>query len=349
MELKTKIEALSDKFESHKQKITTEEATKTAFILPFIAALGYDIFNPIEVVPEFTADVGLKKGEKVDYAIIHEGSPAMIFECKHWEEDLSNHTSQLYRYFSVTKTKFGVLTNGHKYLFFTDLVAKNVMDEKPFLSFDINSVRDNALTEIAKFHKSNFDQVKISANATSLKYINEIKNIFKSEMSETTEDFAKFFASRVVSGIMTRKVVTNFIELVPKGIKQLINEQVNERLHQAITKEAAKIEEPEVVEESKIETTEEELDGFRIIQAIVCKAIDLSRVVYRDTQSYFGVLLDDNNRKPICRLHLNSKTKYIGVFNDAKKEIKHKIKSVSEIYSHQDDLIKIIQQYERGA
>lgn len=346
MELKAKIEALSDKFDSHKQKINTEEATKTAFILPFIAALGYDIFNPIEVVPEFVADVGLKKGEKVDYAIMHEGNPAIIFECKHWQEDLANHTNQLYRYFSVTHAKFGVLTNGHEYRFYTDLVSKNVMDQKPFLSFDIHNIRDSVTTEIAKFHKSNFDQDKISINATSLKYINEIKNVFREELIEPSNDFAKFFASRIVSGIMTRKVVSSFVELVPTAIKQIINEQVNERLHLAITKEAAQSEAPESVEGSKIETTDEELDGFRIIQAITCQVVNLNRVVHRDTQSYFGVLLDDNNRKPICRLHLNSKTKYIGVFDESKKETKHKIKNVSEIYQYQNQLIEIIQVYE---
>ena len=347
MELKTKIEALSDKFDSHKQQINTEEATKTAFILPFIAALGYDIFNPIEVVPEFIADVGLKKGEKVDYAIIHEGSPAIIFECKHWQEDLANHTSQLYRYFSVTNAKFGVLTNGHEYRFYTDLVSKNVMDQKPFLSFDIHNMRESVLVEISKFHKTNFDQDKISTNATSLKYINEIKNVFRSELVEPSDDFAKFFASRIVSGIMTRKVVSSFIELVPTAIKQIINEQVNERLHLAITKEAEQVEEPESTEDKKIETTEEELYGFRIIQAILCKVIDLKRVVYRDTQSYFGVLLDDNNRRPICRLHLNSKTKYIGVFDESKKEVKHKIKDVIEIYNYQDKLLNTLQFYNK--
>ena len=117
MELKTKIDALSSKYESLKNRINTEEATKTAFVLPFINALVYDIFNPIEVVPEFTADVGLKKGEKVDYAVMHKGEPAIIFECKHWTEDLSNHLGQLFRYFSVAKAKFGVLTNGHEYRF----------------------------------------------------------------------------------------------------------------------------------------------------------------------------------------------------------------------------------------
>lgn len=59
--------------------IQTEEATKNALIMPFITALGYNVFNPTEVTPELHADVGLKKGEKVDYAILVDGKPAILF------------------------------------------------------------------------------------------------------------------------------------------------------------------------------------------------------------------------------------------------------------------------------
>src|SRR5689334_11303987 len=91
--------------------IQTEEATKNAMIMPLIAALGYNVFNPREVTPELHADVGVKKGEKVDYAIIVGGKPAILFECKWHGADLSKeHASQLYRYFSVTDARFGVLT-----------------------------------------------------------------------------------------------------------------------------------------------------------------------------------------------------------------------------------------------
>lgn len=47
----------------------TEEATKNAIVMPFLRVLGFDVFDPMQVIPEFIADVGLKKGEKIDYAV----------------------------------------------------------------------------------------------------------------------------------------------------------------------------------------------------------------------------------------------------------------------------------------
>jgi hypothetical protein len=138
MELQVQLRQLAEKIQQLKDRIETEESTKPAFVLPFINALGYDTFNPLEVVPEYVADLGIKKGEKVDYAIMQEGEPILIIECKHWKEKLSVHGSQLFRYFHVSKTRFALLTNGIHYQFFTDLDEKNKMDERPFLEFDIN-------------------------------------------------------------------------------------------------------------------------------------------------------------------------------------------------------------------
>ena len=333
MEIKLKLESLSQKFEELKDQIGTEEATKTAFVLPFISALGYDVFSPLEVVPEYIADVGLKKGEKVDYAITIDGQPSIIFECKHWKEDLSNHTSQLHRYYGVSKSKFGVLTNGYEYRFYTDLVKPNIMDDKPFFSFSINNMREQQHNELLKFHKSNFDENKITINANTLKYVSEVKNVFKRELEETTEDFAKFFASKIVNGIKTKKVISEFMELVPKGINQFINEKVNSSLQSAITKESEEEIVEEIIEESKIVTTDEELDAFRIVVAIARKVVSIDKISHKDTQSYFGILFENNVRKPICRLYLDTKTKYIWLFDDDKNETRHIISTIDDIYN----------------
>src|SRR5680860_926858 len=171
MEIFTQLKALAAKVEKLKDKIDTEESTKHAFVLPFINILGYDAFNPTEVVPEFTADLGLKKGEKVDYAIFQDDVPIIIMECKNWKSSLDiNNSSQLFRYFHVTKTRFAVLTNGIKYKFYTDLVETNKMDEKPFFEFEINKLKESTVREIEKFHKSKFDVGKIVDNASTLKY-----------------------------------------------------------------------------------------------------------------------------------------------------------------------------------
>ena len=348
MEIQAQLKALSEKIDVLKDQIQTEEATKTAFTLPFINLLGYDIFNPTEVVPEFTADIGLKKGEKVDYAIFQNGSPILIIECKHWREDLDVHNSQLYRYFNVTKARFALLTNGIEYRFYTDLDETNKMDEKPFLGFDITNMKDQIVTEIIKIHKSNFDVDKIFNNASSLKYTKEIKKIFNQELNEPSDEFVRLFASKVYSGKLTEKIKIQFKELVQKAITQQISEKVNDRLQNALNKEEEKQIQEEVVieEESKIVTTDEELEGYRIVVAILRRIIDKNRIAQRDTQSYFGVLLDDNNRKPICRLHFNGSTKYIGTFDKDKKETRYPIEAIDDIYNFEDQLIETIGFYE---
>ncbi|MCF2875072.1 MULTISPECIES: type I restriction endonuclease [unclassified Tenacibaculum] len=351
MELTNKLKNLSEKIINLKDQIETEEATKTAFILPFISLLGYDIFNPTEVIPEFTADIGLKKGEKVDYAIIENKVPILIIECKHWKENLDTHNSQLFRYFHTSKSKFALLTNGVEYKFFTDLDATNKMDEKPFLEFDITKLKEPVINEIAKFHKANFDINQIVNNASSLKYSKEIKKIFSTQLVEPESDFIRFFTSRVYSGRQTEKVIEQFKELVSKSINQFISEKVNDRLHSALNKEEEKFveENKEPEQESKIITTEEEMEGFRIVVAILRKRIPVERIAFRDTQSYFGILLDDNNRKPLCRLHFNGKTKYLGVFNETRKEVKEKIESIEDIYKFDTALLKTIDYYEEYA
>ncbi|MBP2831882.1 type I restriction enzyme HsdR N-terminal domain-containing protein [Aquimarina sp. U1-2] len=350
MELNNQLKALADKIEQLKDQIETEESTKHAFVLPFINLLGYDSFNPTEVVPEFTADLGLKKGEKVDYAIFHDEEPVMIIECKNWKEDLNVHNSQLFRYFHVTETSFALLTNGIHYRFYTDLEESNKMDEKPFLEFNITDLKENVINEIAKFHKSNFDVDKIFDNASDLKYLKEIKKLITNELSESSSEFVRLFASKVYSGRLTERIMDDFSGLVHKAFAQTFSEKVNDRLNAALNKEAEKQQEEEFEEEeeiSKIITTEEELEAFRIVIAILRRKVEKSRIVHRDTQSYFGILLDDNNRKPICRLHLDGNKKYISLFDQNKNVQREQIQSVDDIYEYGEQLLKTIDHYEQ--
>lgn len=352
MEINIQLKSLADKINQLKSKIETEESTKHAFVLPFIHVLGYDAFNPLEVVPEFTADIGLKKGEKVDYAIFQNGEPIIIVECKSWKENLTVHNSQLFRYFHVTKTRFALLTNGINYQFFTDLDDQNKMDQKPFLEFDITSLKENTINEIAKFHKTNFNVDNIVNNASSLKYIKEIKKQINTELENPSNDFTKLFASKVYTGRLTEKVVEEFKDLVQKSVSQYINEKINDRLNAALTKETIKQKDEQIItieEENKVVTTEEELEAYRIVVAILRRKLPTNRIVHRDTQSYFGILLDDNNRKPLCRLHLNGSKKYIGLFNDNKTEVKTAITSIDDIYQFEKELLETVDVYETQA
>ena len=232
-------------------------------------------------------------------------------------------------------------------MFFTDLEATNKMDEKPFLEFNITKIKEVTITEIAKFHKTNFDVHKIVDNASSLKYTKEIKKIFEAQLVEPELDFIRFFTSRVYEGRQTEKVLMQFKDLVTKSINQFISEKVNDRLQNALSKEEEQqtVEFIEVEEETKVVTTEEELEAYKVVIAILRKKLPTARIAYRDTQSYFGILLDNNNRKPLCRLHFNGKTKYLGIINENKQEIKQKIESIDDIYNFDDVLLNTVEFY----
>lgn len=355
MDFKDQIKQLGDRVTKLKEQIQTEEATKNAFIMPFLQVLGYDVFNPMEVVPEYITDIGTKKGEKIDYAIFKDGNPTILIECKHWAQNLNVHDGQILRYFHVSKAKFGLLTNGVTYRFYSDLVDANKMDEKPFLEFNINEIKDNQIEELKKFHKTVFDAESITNTASELKYTNELKHILQQELANPTADFVKHFARQVYPSVITAKVLEQFTSLTKKSIQQHISDLITERLKTALTKEDEKTKEQEAIQaeqakadENKVITTEEELEGFMIVKTILRQKISVTRVTYRDAQSYFAILLDDNNRKTICRLYLNGSKKYFVTLDDQKKEVKNEINSLDDIFKHTETLFSIVDNYDKS-
>jgi len=356
MDFKDQIKQLSERADKLRDNLHTEEATKNALIMPFLRTLGYDVFNPLEVMPEFTCDIGTKKGEKIDYAIFQDGQPTMLIECKHWKQDLTLHDNQLLRYFHVSNAKFGVLTNGIIYKFYTDLETPNKMDEKPFLEVNLFDLRSNNIEELKKFHKAYFDIENILSSASELKYTSELKNIISNEFSNPSADFVKLFTKQVYDGMITPKILEQFTSLVKRSISGLINDKISDRLKTALNTEVVREDsnsnDSEVENESegsRVVTTQEELDGFNIVKAILYEVVDVERVVCRDTISYFGVLFDDNNRKPVCRLYFNSSTvKYIATFDEDKNETKHKIESLNDIYKLSKELKSVVEFYLRA-
>jgi len=226
-------------------------------------------FNPSEFVPEFTADVGIKKGEKVDYAIFINDELSILIEAKSVNEDLDKHGSQLFRYFATTPARFGILTNGIIYKFYTDLDTPNKMDDRPFLEFNLLDIKDNLIPEIKKFERANYDHDNILNSAAELKYTNEMKKILYEEMSNPSDEFIRFMLKDIYPGIKTQNVIDKFRDITQKAFKQFVNDTLNERfkalIDNASTKEsAAVIELEEKVEPvSKINTTIEELPWKR--------------------------------------------------------------------------------------
>ncbi|GAB2549867.1 type I restriction endonuclease [Spirosoma aerophilum] len=361
MDFKDQIKQLADRVSRLKDSIQTEEATKNAFIMPFINVLGYDVFNPFEVVPEFISDIGTKKGEKVDYAIMREvpgglPEPCLLIECKHWKQALTLHDNQLLRYFHVTKARFGILTNGIVYRFYTDLVAPNKMDEQPFLEIDLLDLKDSQIEELKKFSKPYFDVDQILSTASELKYTSALKNILAQEFANPSEYFVRFFAKGIYEGVLTAKMVDYFTGIVKKSIAQTISEQITDRLKTALVAEELSLpvptpaseQAPAATEEKTgptIVTTAEELEGFYIVRAILRPQVAAERIVHRDAQSYFAILLDDNNRKPICRLNFNGQKKFIILFDESKKEVRHELASLNDIFNHSDALQKTLASY----
>jgi hypothetical protein len=374
MEIAERAQALALKIRKHKASIETEEATKNAFVMPFIGTvLGYDVFNPGEVIPEFTADVGLKKGEKIDYAIAHDGQVQVLVEVKKIRDPLRiEHASQLFRYFAATNARIAILTNGEVYQFYTDLDAPNRMDSKPFLVMDFSAIDETLLPELAKLTKESFDLDSVISAAGELKYIGQLKRVLATQFKQPEDDWVRFLTTRVYDGSFTQRIRDQFIPLVNKAMRQFLNDQVNDRLKNAlggpdsyvsVTGSSSASEEQPAGSNltpsqssppgttnaddrrGDVLTSEEELQGYHVVRAIVCSEVPAARIVARDTKSYFGVLLDDNNRKPIARLWFNRSKKYLGIFDEHKAETRIPIMSVEDIYQHADHLRKTVSRY----
>jgi predicted type IV restriction endonuclease len=354
-DLRLKLEQLHQRVDSLKDQINTEEATKNAFVMPFIQILGFDIFNPTEVIPEFICDIGTKKGEKIDYVIKKDGNPILIIECKHWKENADAHNSQLHRYYHVSKSRFGVLTNGHTYNFYADLEQPNIMDEKPFFTLDLANISDSSLKILENFTKSSYNLENILDSAEALKYIKAIRNEFEKELQNPSDEIVKMLVSKFFNKPLTASRLVAFKEYTKKAFSNSINESINFRLKNALnigetipSKENQKLSSvDEEIETPRFITTEEEIEGSQIIKAILREVIPANRIFFRDTQSYFGILLDDNNRKPLCRLHFNSANKYVELFHNGKDNgEKQPLQSLYEIYKLKKELLSTIKNYE---
>lgn len=346
-----RLQRLAERIDAIKASISTEEATKTSMIMPFFQLLGYDVFDPLEFVPEYTADVGLKKNEKVDYAIMVDGKPLIFIECKSCNENLNKHSSQLIRYFNSTvEARFAILTNGIIYKFFTDLDNPNIMDNSPFLTIDILNLKDRDIAELSKFKKDALDVANILSSAEDLKYTSMVKAWMERETANPSPAFVKMIIADMYEGVKNQKVIDQFTPIVKKALSQYITDTINAKIQNILnnTESSASGEEPKAEgQEPKKEiiTTLKELEAFGIIKSILRQVVDSGRIVYRDTASYFGVLLDDNNRKWICRVSLEGAKKYIVISDENKNGVRHDFEKIDDIYGFSVEIIEACKKY----
>ena len=360
MDLTDRIREMSGRIAKRLNSIKTEEATKTALVLPFIThVLGFNVFDPDEVVPEYTADVGTKKGEKVDYAIVANGSPIMIFECKHYGVDLTKEpASQLYRYFSVTEARLGVLTDGVTYRFYSDIDAPNKMDRRPFLELNMLDAESIDADEIKRFTKPAFDLEKILDTSKDLKYTREVLRLLAAEWANPSEALVRHFAGQIYEGVKTKAVIEQFERATRKAMHQFLTGRISDRLKSALSSTddaepvvSEAVAEPEptdndvVTTDNDVVTTEEEWRAYYVVTAILTPDVPADRVTLRDGKHYCSVLLDNTNRQPICRLHFNTAQKRLGLVDANKSEERVPVDDVSDIFAHAGRIRETVQRY----
>lgn len=351
MDLEGALGELSKKIKEHREVLLTEEAAKTALVMPFLQALGYNVFNPAEVVPEFTCDVGTKKGEKVDYAICNGDKVDILIECKPANTDLSiNHASQLFRYFATTAARVAILTNGVIYKFYSDVETPNVMDSKPFFILDLENLKKGDVRTLSGFGRGTFDIEQIVREAGKLKLQSLVLLELQKEFAEPSDDLIRLLGKRVYSGHITASVKDTLKSLIVNSFQSLVRDSVNERLTSALsaTEPVAQNQEPEAESADAIETTEDELTGFNIVRAIAAQKIDIGRLYLRDSKSYCAILLDDNNRKTVARLWFNSATaRYLGTFK-GKDETRMSVTGPVDIYKHSKAILARLEELATG-
>lgn len=359
MDFVDQLKQFAKRVESIRGTIQTEEATKTAIIMPFFAMLGYDVFNPTEFVPEFTADVGIKKGEKVDYAIIKDNEPVILIECKAISETLEKHNSQLFRYFGTTPAKFAILTNGLIYRFYTDLDNPNKMDSNPFLTINILEIRDNQVPELKKFCKSVFDINSIFSTASELKYANDFKKTLTEQLENPSDEFTRFFLQGCYSGQKNQAVIEKFRPILKSALNSLISEMMNDKIKSALggsggsvsvpeqkaTVDDVAASETEVKKGPTIVTTEEELEAYFIVKNLLSEEVPISDITYKDTESYINILYKGNTRKWICRLAFSSSRQTLIVPDENKRETKYQLNDIYDLAKYKENLLAVLRRY----
>ena len=349
MEFTNNVKQFSEKILQLKEHILTEESTKTSLIMPFFQqVLGYDVFNPKEFVPEYTSTFGVKKDARIDYAILKNEKPTILIEAKCITENIEKmYDSQLAMYLNASKAKFGILTNGVQYKFYTDLEEPNKMDQTPFLEVDLLNLKDSHITELRKFLKDQFDEDNISSTASELKYSKEIKKYIASQFNSPTEDFVKLIlSSGVYSGQKNHTVLEKFTPIVKKSLNDFVSELMNEKIMAALKKntpepvEQVETQEPqkEAGRETEIETTLEEIEAYYTIKSILSEYIEPKRIVYKDTRSYLSILLDNNTWKWVCRVLVNDSKKTLIVAGENKKEERYEIDNLNDLYKYREEL-----------
>lgn len=342
------ISVLAEKANQYHGKKLTEEATKHFLILPFIAALGYDVFDISEVMPEYTADLGTKQRERIDYAIMQGGVPIILIECKPVSMPLTaKNESQLLRYYHTSEARFAILTNGLTYKFYTDSEKSNVMDIEPFFELELNNPDFSSLFILELFQKNKFCAEKLLEKAIQLKHVTLAKNVVANELQKPSDELVHFFASKMYPKIrFTERVKKELAPVISSAITSVIHARIKQALDTTLDTVSNNEEENLTsAVKSEIVTTQDEIIAFNTIRGLCMAYVAPERIVMRDAKSYCAILFDDNNRMPVARLYFNNLNKLLlGVF-DGRTEEKFVIKNVLDVFQYKDHFVRAVSKY----
>lgn len=300
MDFTEQITQFSERIRHIKENVCTEEATKTSLILPFFQILGYDVFNPLEFVPEYTADTGIKKGEKVDYAILNNGDPLILIEAKPANMELTpKHMNQLLRYFMVTKARFGILTNGIVYKFFSDLEESNKMDSVPFFEFNFLDLKKDRIEELKQFHKDNFSLKNILNNASDLKYMSMIKESIAKQFLDPSDQLVKALIKNIYPGTKTQAVLDKFRDMIKKAITEYMNDIISDRINSVISPDIDASTSTQA-ESKELVLSVREIETMDYVKNMFHTNIDIT---YKKTSRYVYMQIGDSSNKWICRVY----------------------------------------------
>jgi predicted type IV restriction endonuclease len=339
------IRELQSHIKEQIEYIRTEEATKTALVQPFLEVLGYDTNKITEVMPEFSIDNAGQKNERVDYAIMCDGKPRILIECKQYQSDLNKKDiAQLRSYFPwIEGAQFGILTNGTTYKFYTDLDKDNILDDEPFLELNMLKIndpaRDPSVAELKHFYKS-ANLSDAHERARKLKYMKKIKTILigseepDSENKGPSEELVEFFLHNL--GVKASK---NNKEL----FKQLIIDTFNQYIDNSIDSIIKKLRDNPVVPDTPIDPNEStrnyQSEAYYIIKTLLENEADPNQIISRDSENSFDILFNGPPETILCKLYLTETAKYLGIFDDNGKEHKIKIYTLNDINKYKDQII----------
>lgn len=358
MDFSEEIVALGRKSKQFGERFTkdqiNEELTKNALIMPFIRALGYDIFDPMEVVPEFSASIGEYKDARVDYAILNEGKPIIIFECKAYGSELdAKKCNQLMLYFHGTEAKVAVLTDGNRYQFYSDLEEPNKMDSRPYMEFTLEKLDPTLIPELKKLAKGSFNVDEAMSSANVLKYTREFKRIMAAQLNQPDDDFLRFFLRQCYDGQITQSVKDRFAPILKDALGSFIKDRINDRLQNALDQEQAKEqnakEQAEAAAKAEAEakdaiiTTDDEKEGYLLVKSLIIGAgLNGDDVQLKDYKQFCNICYQ-GAYNVLVRLRFNAKPYkicFIEKGDGDKKEERITIDRIDDIYQYRDRILQ---------